>query len=148
MVIEDLPRDTCIDLLARKRLGRLACAQKGQPYVTPFFFAYHSEALYSFSTLGQKIAWMRLNPLVCVETDEIESPQHWASVIVFGHYEELPATAEFEPERKLAHSLLEARPIWWEPGYAKLASNDQGRALELVHFRIHATRISGRRARP
>jgi nitroimidazol reductase NimA-like FMN-containing flavoprotein (pyridoxamine 5'-phosphate oxidase superfamily) len=146
MIVEDLPRHACIELLARTRLGRLACAQNQQPYVTPFFFAYRLEALYSFSRLGQKIAWMRSNPLVCVEVDEIETPHSWSSVIVSGHYEELPPTPEGEPERKLAYSLLQERPVWWEPGYAKTASREG--PLELVYFRVHATHISGRTARP
>ena len=30
-----------------------------------------NDYLYSFSTVGQKIEWMRANPNVCVETDEV-----------------------------------------------------------------------------
>jgi nitroimidazol reductase NimA-like FMN-containing flavoprotein (pyridoxamine 5'-phosphate oxidase superfamily) len=117
MWIEEMPRQACIDLLTRNRLARLACAKDDQPYVTPLFFACHAEALYSFSTVGQKIAWMRANPLVCVEADEVANPQHWMSVVVYGRYEELPDAPGYEAERELAHSLLERRPIWWEPGF-------------------------------
>ena len=148
MLIHDLTREECIDLLARKRLGRLACAQEGQPYITPIFFALDSEALYSFSTEGQKIAWMRENPLVCVETDDIETPQKWTSVLVFGRYEELPNTPEFEQPRRHAHALLEQRPQWWEPGYAKTVLQGTERPLELVYFRIGIAQISGHRATP
>ena len=148
MIIEDLPRHACIDLLTRIRLGRLACAQGQQPYVTPIFFAYHSEALYSFSTVGQKISWMRANPLVCLEADEVENPQLWSSVIVSGRYEELPATEESDAERQLAHSLLQERPMWWEPGYARTTSYGRERPLELVYFRIHMSQISGHHAHP
>ena len=38
----------------------------------PIYFAYHDGYLYSFSTVGRKIEWMRGNPLVCLETDEVE----------------------------------------------------------------------------
>jgi len=95
MLIHDMTRQSSIDLLARMRLGRLACAREGQPYITPMYFAYDHDYLYSFSTIGQRITWMRANPLVCVEADELISPQNWASVIVFGKYEELPDTREF-----------------------------------------------------
>lgn len=44
-----------MNFLAANRLGRLACANKGQPYVTPCYFAYHDQCIYGFSTVGQKI---------------------------------------------------------------------------------------------
>lgn len=147
MLIEEMPRQACIDVLTRTRSGRLACAKDGQPYITPFFFAYQSDALYSFSTVGQKITWMRANPLVCVETDEVKTPQQWSSVIVFGRYEELPPESEYEGARKLAHRLLQQRPIWWEPGYAKTVQEGSERPLDLVYFRIHIAQITGHRTR-
>jgi nitroimidazol reductase NimA-like FMN-containing flavoprotein (pyridoxamine 5'-phosphate oxidase superfamily) len=148
MQIHDLSRHECIDVLTRKRLGRLGCARDGQPYITPFFFAFEDDALYSFSTQGQKIAWMRENPLVCVETDDIETPQKWTSVVVFGRYEELPDTAEFEAPRRRAYALLQQRPQWWEPGYVKTILQGAERPLELVYFRIQIGEISGHRAAP
>ena len=147
MWIEDMPRQACIDLLTRVRLGRLACAKAGQPYITPLFFAYHSDSLYSFSTVGQKITWMRDNPLVCVEADEVMSPQKWMSVVAFGRYEELPDAPDYKDERKLAHNLLQQYPIWWEPGFAKTVLHGRERPLELLYFRIHMGQVTGRRAR-
>jgi hypothetical protein len=91
MWIQDMSRQASIELLARARLCRLACAHEDQPYVTPMHCTYDDNHLYGFSTLGQKITWLRANPLVCVLVDEIVSPQDWASVIVFGKYEELNA---------------------------------------------------------
>jgi uncharacterized protein len=147
MLIEDIPRQACVDILARSRFGRLACAKGGQPYITPLYFAYDSDALYSFSTVGQKIVWMRVNPLVCVETDDVKTSREWSSVIVLGRYEELPPSSEYEGERKLAHSLLQQRPIWWEPGYAKTVHEQWERPLELVYFRIHIAQVTGHRAK-
>ena len=148
MLIHDLARHECIEFLARKRLGRLACARDNQPYITPIFFALDSDALYSFSTEGQKVSWMRQNPKVCIETDDIESPQIWTSVVVFGHYEELPKTPEYEGPRRVAYSLLQQRPQWWEPGYVKTVLHGKERPLELVYFRIAIAQISGHRAAP
>lgn len=71
MLIRDMERQACIELLARTRLGRLAYVQQSQPFITPSFFAYEEDHLYGFATMGQKIACMRANPLVCVEVDEI-----------------------------------------------------------------------------
>ena len=106
MVIQELTEQASRDLLARTHLGRLACAQGTQPYVVPFYFVYDNDCLYSFSTVGQKIEWMRANPLVCVEADEVVSPEQWMSVIVFGRYEELLDTPEYQGARAVAHALL------------------------------------------
>ena len=147
MLIEELARPTCADFLRQVRFGRLACAHAGQPYVTPFFFAYHQDALYSFSTLGQKVKWMRENPLVCVEADQVASPQQWISVVVFGRYEELPPEPQYDSDRTLAYRLLTERPVWWEPGYAKTEFGNNERTLDLIYFRILIGQITGHRAR-
>jgi nitroimidazol reductase NimA-like FMN-containing flavoprotein (pyridoxamine 5'-phosphate oxidase superfamily) len=68
--ILELTNDQCIKALTRLGFGRLACSHDNQSYVVPIYFAYRERYLYSFATLGQKIDWMRANPLVCVEADE------------------------------------------------------------------------------
>jgi nitroimidazol reductase NimA-like FMN-containing flavoprotein (pyridoxamine 5'-phosphate oxidase superfamily) len=148
MLIQEMTRGENVALLSRNRLGRLACARQGQPYITPMNFTHDRDYLYSFSTVGQKIEWMRTNPLVCVEADEVESSNNWATVIVLGRYEELPDTPEFEDARQVADALLQRHPLWWEPGYVKTILDGRERELELVHFRIHMAHISGHRARP
>ena len=54
------------------------------PNIVPINFAYRERYLYSVAALGQKIEWMRTNPLVCVEADEIVDHDHWTSVVVQG----------------------------------------------------------------
>jgi uncharacterized protein len=149
VLIQELTRRESLDLLARARLGRLACAHESQPYVVPFYFAYDNDHLYSFSTIGQKIEWMRANPKVCVEADEVVSPQQWVSVIIFGHYEELPNSPEWRDAREYAHNkLLQRNAIWWEPGYAKTILHDTERPLVPFFYRIHVVQITGHRATP
>ncbi len=143
MQIQDIGRDKCIALLAHLRLGRIACSEAAQSYVVPFYFAYDDGCLYSFSTVGRKILWMRANPLVCVETDEIVSPEEWASIVVFGRYEELPETAQLKTEREFAHQLLQRNRVWWEPGYSKTIIKGSERALIPVYFRIRIVEITG-----
>jgi nitroimidazol reductase NimA-like FMN-containing flavoprotein (pyridoxamine 5'-phosphate oxidase superfamily) len=133
-------------LLTKLRFGRLACVKNSQPYITPLYYAVQDNAIYSFSTVGQKIEWMRDNPLVCVEADEIASPQHWSSVIVLGRFQELPQTPEWRPMRDMVHQLLEQRNVWWEPGFAKTIVHGSARALVPVFFRISIEQITGRRA--
>src|ERR1700730_11510279 len=92
MVIREMSREECFRVLAGARLARLACAYENQPYVVPVYLVYHeaSECLYGFTTPGQKVEWMRANPLVCVEVDEVAAYDQWVSVIAIGRYDELP----------------------------------------------------------
>jgi nitroimidazol reductase NimA-like FMN-containing flavoprotein (pyridoxamine 5'-phosphate oxidase superfamily) len=62
--------------------------------IVPIYFSYDAECLCCFSTLGQKIEWMRENPLVCVEADEIAAHDEWVSVVAVGHYLEFSKDSE------------------------------------------------------
>ena len=48
---------------------------------------------------------MRSNPQVCLEFDEVISPDQWVSIVVFGRYEELPDTQDYQVARVHAHEL-------------------------------------------
>jgi uncharacterized protein len=148
VLIQELTRHASVDLLARTRLGRLACAQGTQPYVVPFYFVFNKRYLYSFSTVGQKINWMRTNPLVCVEAEEVVSTHEWMSVIVFGRYQELPDTPKWQTAREHAHQMLRQYPMWWEPGFVKTITHGKERPLVPVFYRISVGQITGHRATP
>ena len=148
MKIEELTNQASLDFLAGSHFGRLACAKLSQPYITPFYFVYHDHCIYSFSTVGQKIEWLRANPLACVQVDDIASPRQWTSVIVFGRYEELPATGDGRAACELAFKLLQQRPVWWEPGFARTTLHGTPRPLEPVYYRLSVDEISGHRATP
>jgi hypothetical protein len=173
MVIEEMTRDDCFHALARARLGRLACARDNQPYVIPFYFAFREPYLYAFTTFGQKVEWMRENPLVCVEVDEVDQFDRWTSVIIFGRYEELRDTPEQEQERhralglrgrtagmsqagssergrerQYAHNLLQQYAGWWETGHASHTCREPAQSFTPIFYRILIDRISGRRAMP
>ena len=148
MHIEELTRKASLDFLAGSRLGRLACANQSQPYVTPFYFAYHDQWIYSFSTVGRKIEWLRANPLACVEVDEITNFENWTSVVVSGRYMELTKTVEGQATRDLAHKLLQQYQFWWEPGYARTVVHGTPRPLDPIYYRLSVDEISGHRATP
>ena len=144
MFIRELTRQGSLALLKRIHRGRLACARENQPYVFPVFFGNHDSSLYCASTTGQKIEWMRENPLVAVEVDEIESAQNWESVIVTGRYE-VAGTPEALDMRQLAWSLLQNANLW-EPAYVKTILGDVEREMAPLYFRIRIGRITGHRA--
>ena len=143
MLIHHLTPAQCEELLTRTPIGRLACARMGQPYIVPISFSFDpiERALVSFSSVGQKIGWMRANPKVCVEVDEIVDQFNWASVLVTGRYEEIVASDKARLER--AQQLFQTRSAWWLPGAAHLDGSDREAA---VFFQIAIKEMSGRRA--
>jgi len=131
-------------MLGRASIGRLGCCLNNQPYVVPIFFAYEPGYVYAFSTLGQKIKWMRENPEVCLEVDEIATDLQWASVIVNGRYREL-VEPQYNNERAHARTLLSKRYEWWQTAAAErqLRSGDN---IDPLFFRICIDSITGLRA--
>jgi nitroimidazol reductase NimA-like FMN-containing flavoprotein (pyridoxamine 5'-phosphate oxidase superfamily) len=138
----ELSTHASLKVLAHTHLGRLACVRDKQPYIVPVNFAYHDHALYSFSLPGQKIAWMRDNPLVCIEADQMRR-EYWATVVVFGRYEELTDTPKFREERTLAFTLLQKRAMWWEHAGTKTMPGAAAPQVP-IYYRIGIERITGR----
>lgn len=175
MFMHEMTKADCLSTLAQSRFGRLACSYENQPYIVPIYFAYENSYLYGFTTPGQKVEWMRSNPLVCVELDDVVNETEWMSIIIFGSYEELPETQEekgytdvlrptnaFKAGREVpqnrgeenrslrrhAHALLQQHAGWWGPGAASSTHRNSGHPLVPVYYRIYIDRVSGRRATP
>lgn len=146
MFIHEMNEFQCQKVLEQASVGRLACAKDNQPYVVPIYFSFDGRHIYGFTTLGQKVEWMRANPKVCLEIDEQNSHDEWTSVIVFGRYEELPDEPEFGVARSAAHEVLQKRAMWWEPAYISTEHFDLPHSLTPIFYRIHIERITGRRA--
>jgi uncharacterized protein len=144
MLIHELSESECRKVLARTSLGRLACAHDNQPYVVPIYFALDGDDLYSFATIGRKIEWMRANPKVCLEVDDITDQFHWTTVVAIGRYEELTHTPVHDAIKSRAEALLRKRPEWWFPGAARTVGSD--RHVPVI-YRIRIDRLSGRRAK-
>jgi len=146
MLVQDMNRRMSLDLVSNANLGRIACAHGSQPYVTPFSYVYHESYIYSLATIGKRIEWMRANPLVCVEVDNIVSREEWRTVVIFGRFQELYETRELPDLRKFAHELLSKTARWWEPGFVKTLHWGVERRLEAIYFRISIDEITGRQA--
>jgi nitroimidazol reductase NimA-like FMN-containing flavoprotein (pyridoxamine 5'-phosphate oxidase superfamily) len=174
MIIREMSNEECFRVLANSRLARLACASNNQPYVVPVYLAYHESpagepCLYGYATVGQKVEWMRANPQVCVEVDDVKNCISWRSVIAFGRYEELPAVAEptvghpperaeghhyevvfEEAERHLCYQLLQTQALWWEPAStARAAQDNRDSAASFVPilYKISIDRVTGHEAK-
>lgn len=164
MILRDMSDGECRKFLEGSRLARLACSHDNRPYVTPIYLAYDdpSRSLYGFTTAGQKTSWMRLNPLVCVEVDEVIEMDRWTCVIIQGRYEELGQDDQPEavriPEADRAAEAsgwgcersgrqksalaergweamwgaLENIPAWWQSGCAAWKARNAGKEAERI----------------
>lgn len=171
MTTRHMSKQECLKMLVGPRLARLACAHENQPYIVPVYIAYSDTAedepcLYGFTIPGQKLDWMRANPHVCVEVDEIEACDRWRSVIAVGRFEELPEipgsdhvrprTLLYPPreanspdERMHAYQLLQTRTSWWQPGWAAWEGRPQAvraKPYEPIYYKIRIDQISGHEA--
>lgn len=145
MEINEMTTEECSALLALASVARLGCSFENQPYVVPVYFAYDSGYIYVFSTLGQKVKWMRANRKVCVQIDDIRSESQWASVVVNGEYEELPEP-QYAAERQHAASLLAKRYHWWLNALGERQLRVGDKAIDPLFFRIRVNSMSGLRA--
>lgn len=148
MFIRDMTPEECRAMIGRSDLGRLGCVRENQPYVVPIYFAYEPDHLYSFATVGRKIEWMRANPKVCVEVDEIVNHFQWMSVIVNGRYQELANTRELNAERQHALLVLEKHSLWWQTAFAAQQLPTRHQNAEPLFYCIHINSMTGHRAVP
>ena len=142
MAIREMSEKECREGLTRLHFGRLGCALDNQPYIVPISIVYEDDFIYSFSTTGQKIKWMRANPKVCVQTDEISAQSQWLSIVAYGQYQEL-REPQFELERAHARKLLDREHHWWlnALGERQLKVGDE--LVTPLFFRIRVESLSG-----
>jgi|SRR5271163_1651931 len=147
MRIIPMPDHECGELLKRVFIGRLACALNDQPYIVPVSFSYEPGYIYIFSTFGKKVEWMRQNPKVCLQADEVGSRSSWSSVPVIGRYLEL-REPQYAAEREHALEQLAQYSEWWRTPLAERREQISDSSIEPVFFRIDIESMSGLRAMP
>jgi len=146
MVINEMTHDECGTFLASASLGRLGCSLDNQPYVLPIYFVYEPDNVYVFSTFGQKTEWMRTNPKVCLEVDEITNQSEWRSVIATGRYQEL-SEPQYTAEREHARNLLEKHCRWWQNPLGERQLRFGNHSITPLFFRIHIDTLTGLQAK-
>ena len=145
MRIHELSQAESERILTRSDLGRLGCARENQPYIVPIHFSFDAgrRCLYAFSAVGQKIDWMRDNPKVCVEIDDVSDKDHWTTVLIFGRYQEIDDSPTDQAARRVVQELFSTRAEWWFPAAGKVGPREPH---PTVIYRIHIDRMTGRRA--
>lgn len=148
MIIQKLSIEECLNFLKETKFGRLGCVRDKQPYVVPIYFVSDEKHIYGFTTVGQKIRWMRENPLVCVEADQVIDHLHWTSVVVLGKYQELRDESSSPGLREYALELLQHRTMWWQPAVVTTRDSESAGKARHIFYRISIDEISGHRAGP
>ncbi|HKU28091.1 MAG TPA: pyridoxamine 5'-phosphate oxidase family protein [Candidatus Sulfotelmatobacter sp.] len=144
MLIKELTDTECREFLAKATIARLGCSLEDQPYGVPICIAYERECIYFFSTLGKKIKWMRGNPKVCVEVEELKGRSDWVSVIANGQYQEL-AEPRYTDERNHARKLLQKHHDWWLNPLAERRTQVSDQQITPIFFRVKVDSVTGLR---
>ena len=142
-MMTDMTDLECRALLTSETLGRLGCSRDNQAYVVPISYVLEQGTIYAFSSIGQKIDWMRDNPRICLQVDRIRTRLDWISVLVFGRFEEIPDDELHTRERETAWDILNKRPNWWEPAFTTTIKAGRARQMKPLYFRIRIDSITG-----
>jgi nitroimidazol reductase NimA-like FMN-containing flavoprotein (pyridoxamine 5'-phosphate oxidase superfamily) len=142
-----LDKDHIEMLLRTHRVGRLACAEGGRPYIVPITYVYEDGCIYGHTNDGEKLSMMRKNPAVCFEVDNVGDFHNWQSAICRGRFEELEG-AELTAALELMLSRLS--PDAKEPGSGL---EEASRRIKLgttkgVTYRIRVDEMTGRYEHP
>jgi len=139
--IGELTSSEIVQILERGYVGHLGCHNKDELYVVPITYAFENGYILSHSQPGKKIQFMRKNPKVCLQVEEVRDYFHWNSVIVWGTYEELG-----NDEAACAMRVLIQKIACYE-GIRNLHDLDTDLSAifeQAVIFRINIERTSGR----
>ncbi|MCF7561328.1 pyridoxamine 5'-phosphate oxidase family protein [Sabulilitoribacter multivorans] len=88
-MIQNLEKKECEFILKHNYVGHLAYIYGNAPFLIPITYYYSNNKIICYSGEGHKINAMRMHPDVALEVAEIDTINHWQSVVVHGKYEEL-----------------------------------------------------------
>jgi nitroimidazol reductase NimA-like FMN-containing flavoprotein (pyridoxamine 5'-phosphate oxidase superfamily) len=145
MIIREMDAADGTTFVSSRRIGRLACCSNGRPYVVPVHYVYRDGSIFSFTMPGQKLEFMRANPRVCLQVDDITHKDHWTSVIIEGIFREFST----DKDKQQAWTILREHNDWWVNGGQQVdhAQQEQPDAdRKPVFFAISIDVVSGRAA--
>ena len=85
-----LSDEQVLDVLKRRRTGRLSCAADGFTRISPVrYHAAEGPDLYLLPPDAECLALVRANPRVRFEVDDVRGPSQWETVLGWGRIEEV-----------------------------------------------------------
>lgn len=139
--VEDMPPAEMHSLLQTANFGHLGCANNSRPYVFPMHYAYDGKELYFLTTEGMKTQFLKGNPQVCLQVEQVTDSSHWRSVMVIGHAERL---TELKDTERAMQQITERNPTL-TPAISATQIDAMGRAVEIALYRITPEIIDGRK---
>jgi nitroimidazol reductase NimA-like FMN-containing flavoprotein (pyridoxamine 5'-phosphate oxidase superfamily) len=139
--VESMSQGEMVALLLRAGFGHLGCARDDHPYVVPMHYAYDSQDLYFFTTVGAKTELMAANPEICFQVEEIINPRRWCSVMVVGKAKRITKPNEMESAMQL---ILERNPTL-TPALNKTKIGAWTRLNSIVVYRVRPSAVHGRK---
>ncbi len=90
-MIKTLHQSECYTLLENNYIGHLAYIYRNRPFIAAitYYFDKERNVIIGYSAEGHKITAMRKLNEVALEVSEIDSVNHWNTILVHGTYEEL-----------------------------------------------------------
>jgi nitroimidazol reductase NimA-like FMN-containing flavoprotein (pyridoxamine 5'-phosphate oxidase superfamily) len=145
-MIGQLTNEQIDTLLISCVVGHLGCCSDNTPYVIPIAYAYDGIYIYSHAREGTKIDFMRKNPQVCLEIDQIDNLSNWRSVMVWGSFEELKGEAAETAMQLLKNRLYPLKTSFYSQSLWELTAKERGYTKETkeVLYRIRITQKTGR----
>ena len=88
-----LSDEQVLDVLKRRRTGRLSCAADGFTRISAVrYHAAEGPDLYVLPPDPECLALVRANPRVRLEVDDVQGPSQWETVLGWGWMEEILAS--------------------------------------------------------
>jgi uncharacterized protein len=138
--IDEMGQDEIHELLHKVGYGHLGFIHEGKPYVMPMHYYLEHTNIYLFTTIGMKTHDMDTDPDVCLQVEELHSPEHWRSAIVIGRAKHLVAQSEID---RVMH-LVKQRDVTLSPAINRTWTDSLGRAEVISIYQIESAEMSGR----
>lgn len=139
--IREMRPASCLALLRRQTVGRMAFSFHDRVDITPIHYVYSEGWLFARTSHGAKMTTIQHVPWVALEVDEVRSVFDWQSVVVHG--------TVYMMERDAGPT--EAR--LWSKGIKLLqrlvpgtGTDDDPVPFRTLVFGIHASSMSGRKS--
>lgn len=132
-------------VLEQQMLGRIACRDGNELYIVPVNYVFVKDAVICHSFEGKKLEFMRRNPEVCFEVEDMTDHRNWSCVVAQGFFEELTDHKLIESVRpRLQELSLKRKASLTAAPPAEQPSLDYKPHGTSVYYRIRFTRLSGR----
>jgi uncharacterized protein len=146
--IDEMGQDEIHELLHKVGYGHLGFIHEGKPCIMPMHYYLANANIYLFTTVGMKTHDIDADPDVCLQVEELHSPEHWRSalakpigtIIVMGRAKHLTA----QPEIDRVMKLVKQRDANLSPAINRTWTDSWGRAEVISIYQIESGQISSR----